>query len=64
MDCALKTLFTVTRECFESVKNFQRLLCEQKLNEPLPSKIVVTVTAGLTAAVTFVFFAIVSHLFL
>jgi hypothetical protein len=56
MDCALKTLFTVTRECFDSVKNFQRLLCEQAFDDPLKTEVAVTIATIATATVTSLFF--------
>lgn len=56
VDCTLKTLFVVTRECFGSVKNFQQLLAEQKLNDQKLMENVVTVAIIGTAAVTSLFF--------
>lgn len=64
MDLALKALFTVTHECFGSIKSLQRILAEQELYKPTSTGIVVIVTAGLTAAVTLVLVAIFYSLFL
>jgi hypothetical protein len=56
VDNALRTLFSATRRSFCSVKNFQQLLAEQKLNESKLTEIVVITTILVTAAVTSLFF--------